>query len=59
MYDTLRQVLVNEATELSVGFNILSDAGKIGLLTTHENMVRKTANFLIEVMAKRQKLLRV
>ena len=59
LYDTPPQLLFNAAKELCNGFYILSDLSKIGLLTSHTNVICKTANFVNNVLDIRQKLLRV
>lgn len=59
LYQPLRQTLIREALELNVGFHILSYAGKINFLTSHENVIRKTANYIEHILKTRQNLMRI
>ena len=59
VYAKLRQNMLREAAELCNGFYILRDVFKIEFLTTHVNIVRKSASFINEVLRLRQQILRV
>ena len=58
-YCQIRSNLFGFATDLEADFKELTETDKVRLLVSHPNILRKTSNFLKEVLAIRQKFLRV
>ena len=58
-YDDLRKPLIEHAQCLCSSFNTLSNNAKIGVLASHINIVRKTANYIHSLLRLRERYLRV
>ena len=59
VYEQLRHSMLMHAIELCNGLTVSFDARKIGFLTSHVNIIRKTAKFLTNMMSLKKQILRV
>ena len=58
-YEAPRTKLLDYVTEKVNNFILLDEASKIGILTSHINVIRKTANYIKSVLEIRQNQLRL
>ena len=57
LYDVPRANLFSHAQSICDRFDALSEISKIGFLTNHINMVRKTAHYISEMLKIREMLM--
>ena len=58
-YEEKRGILLSQAVQCVPDFNEKSDIEKIKILTTHNNLIRKTCKFIKESLECRNSILRV
>ena len=54
-----RAILFDHANDIEHNFTNFSDAQKLEFLTTHQNIMRKTAHFIHNMLLIRQRLLSI
>jgi hypothetical protein len=58
-YDTERNIFIKAATDAITIFDEMNESRKLGTITTHNNLIRKTANYIKNILDIRQNELRL